>query len=342
MKKIIIPFLFAVAVLAISGCAKQATVGPNDANKRYFDAWIKINHPDAVKTTLGVYIIEDDPGTGAEVKEDGFVQMNYIATYLSGNIAGSTYKETAEQLGSYSETAYYGPKFQTTTKGTIHAGLLDVLTGMKVGGHRKVIIPTWLMSYSTFNTEKEFLAEESSNSSTVYDFTVTDFTENIIDWQIDKIGNYLEENSDIFNGMTAADSLENHKGFYYKTLVPATDTTSFPSDTTIYINYTGKLLDGTVFDTTNERVAKDNGLWSSSRTYEPVPVTWGEDYSDITMSESSIISGFSLTLWQMRAFESGIGVFTSSYGYGYSGSGETIPGFAPLIFEIEIVEKPEE
>ena len=157
MKKIIIPFLFAAAVLAVSGCAKQAVSGPNDANKRYFDAWIKVNHPEARQTELGVYIIEDEPGTGAEVKEGGFVLMDYIATNLEGNIASSTYKETAEQLGNYSETAYYGPKFQTTTEGTIHAGLLDAMEGMKVGGHRKVAIPTWLMTYSTHKTEKEFL-----------------------------------------------------------------------------------------------------------------------------------------------------------------------------------------
>ena len=342
MKKIIIPFLFAAAVLAVSGCAKQAVSGPNDANKRYFDAWIKVNHPEARQTELGVYIIEDEPGTGAEVKEGGFVLMDYIATNMEGNIASSTYKETAEQLGNYSETAYYGPKFQTTTEGTIHAGLLDAMEGMKVGGHRKVAIPTWLMTYSTHKTEKEFLAEESSTSSAIYDITVKDFTENIIDWQIEKIGSYLEENSDIFDGMTAADSLKSHKGFYYKSIVPAEDTTSFPSDTTIYINYTGRLIDGTVFDTTDERVAKDNGLWSASRTYAPVSVTWGEDSSDINMGGSSIITGFSLTLWQMRAFETGIGIFTSAYGYGYSGSGESIPGFAPLIFEIEIVKKPED
>ena len=342
MKKIIIPFLFVAAVLAVSGCAKQAVSGPNDANKRYFDAWVKVNHPEARQTELGVYIIEDEPGTGAEVKEGGFVLMDYIATNLEGNIASSTYKETAEQLGNYSETAYYGPKFQTTTKGTIHAGLLDAMEGMKVGGHRKVVIPTWLMTYSTHKTEKEFLAEESSTSSAIYDITVKDFTENIIDWQIEKIGSYLEENSDLFNGMTTADSLKNHKGFYYKSIVPAADTTSFPSDTTIYINYTGRLIDGTVFDTTDERVAKDNGLWSASRTYAPVSVTWGEDSSDINMGGSSIITGFSLTLWQMRAFERGIGIFTSAYGYGYSGSGESIPGFAPLIFEIKIVKKPED
>ena len=38
--------------------------------------------------------------------------------------------------------------------------------------------------------------------------------------------------------------------------------------------------------------------------------------------------------------EKGIGVFYSPLGYNYSGSGASIPGYAPLIFEIEVVEKP--
>ena len=73
-------------------------------------------------------------------------------------------------------------------------------------------------------------------------------------------------------------------------------------------------------------------------------INWGEKYEDLTMtsSKSSMISGFAMTLWQMRAFETGIGIFTSAYGYGYSGSGESIPAYAPLVFEIEIVKKPEE
>jgi translation elongation factor EF-G len=97
---------------------------------------------------------------------------------------------------------------------------------------------------------------------------------------------------------------------------------------------------GLVFDTTDERTAKDNGIYSSSRTYEPVSVSWGETYSDIKMGGSSIIGGFGLTLWQMRAFEKGVGIFYSPLGYSYSGSGSSIPGYAPLIFEIEVVKKP--
>ena len=71
-------------------------------------------------------------------------------------------------------------------------------------------------------------------------------------------------------------------------------------------------------------------------------MTWGDEYSDITLSSSSVISGFALTLWQMKAFEKGVGIFYSPLGYSYSGSGSSIPGYAPLIFEIEIVEEPED
>ena len=72
-------------------------------------------------------------------------------------------------------------------------------------------------------------------------------------------------------------------------------------------------------------------------------INWGEEYTDITMgsNSSSVISGFALTLWQMKAMEKGVGVFYSDLGYGYSGSGSSIPGYAPLIFEIELVGKPE-
>ena len=59
-------------------------------------------------------------------------------------------------------------------------------------------------------------------------------------------------------------------------------------------------------------------------------------------SSSTTISGFARTLWEMRAFEKGVGIFYSPLGYGVSGSGASIPSYSPLIFEIEIVAKPED
>lgn len=343
MRKFILPVTILAAIIS-GGCAKQVSDGPNDANKRYFDAWMQINHPGAEPTGLGIYILEDEPGDGAEIEGDGFVFTDYVISDLDGNISSFTSKTTAKQMGTYDTTTYYGPKAQTTAKGGIMAGLAEGLSGMKVGGRRKFIIPSWLMSYKTYATEEEYLATSNSSSNTIYDITVSDFTDNISEWQKEQIGKYFADNRTIFGDMTVKDTVKDYSGMYYKQCKAPVDTESFPSDTAIYINYTGQLLNGLVFDTTIEKVAKDNGLYSPSKTYEPIKVNWGESFSDITMGsdQSSVISGFALTLWQMKSMEAGIGVFISDYGYGSSGSGSSIPGFSPLVFKIEIVGKPED
>ena len=348
MKKIFISALYTAIAIALLGCAKEAKVGPNDANKRFLDAWLKVNHPGLEPTGLGIYVLEETEGTGAEVKKGGYAIIDFISTDLEGNIASYTDKQTAKQMGTYDTTKYYGAKVWTTTDETIQAGLSEALVGMKVGGSKKVIIPSWLMTYKVYDSAEDYLnpptkkkdeeASATGYDNTVYDIIVRDFAEDIYDWELGNISDYFAANPSL--GLTVADSLQ--YGFYYKQLEAPTDTTSFPKDTTIYINYTGKLLNGLVFDTTDERTAKDNGLYSSAKTYAPVAVTWAEEYSEIQMSGSSIIGGFGLTLWQMRAFEKGIGIFYSPLGYSYSGSGASIPGYAPLIFEIEIVAKPEE
>jgi hypothetical protein len=210
------------------------------------------------------------------------------------------------------------------------------------------------MTSKEFATGEEYLdyydeEDSPSYSSTIYELDVRDFTEDIAKWQIDSIVSFFGNDkvmiagtpaNEVFSGMTEADSVKT--GFFYKQLSAPVDTDTFKKDTVVYINYTGKLLNGLVFDTNIERVAKDNNLYSSSKTYEPMQINWGEKYEDITMSSSknSIIGGFGLTLWQMKAMEKGVGVFYSPYGYGVSGSGSSIPGYAPLIFEIELVAKP--
>lgn len=342
MKKIIKTIAYIVMAVAAAACARTVEPGANEASKRYFDAWMKIHHPDAKPTGLGIYVIEDEPGTGAVVTDDGFVYADYIVTDLEGNITSYTDRNTAKQLGKFDTTAFYGPKVITTMDNTIQAGLADAIVGMKVGGHKKVIIPSWLMTYSVYDTPEEYLNTSSSYSDAIYDITITDFTEDISKYEIERIGNYLTEHKDEYGNMSVADSLQ--YGFYYKELVPPTDTTSFPTDTSIYINYTGRLLNGLVFDTTDERTAKNHNIYSSSRSYEPVKIKWGEKYSDLKMgsSGSSVVSGFALTLWQMRAFEKGVGIFYSPLGYSYNGSGSSIPSYSPLVFEIEIVAEPED
>ena len=69
--------------------------------------------------------------------------------------------------------------------------------------------------------------------------------------------------------------------------------------------------------------------------YRPL---WMSVIYGIKLGGSSVIKGFSLTLWHMHPLESGRGLFISDYGYGNSGN-NGIGAYEPLIFEIDIVKK---
>lgn len=95
----------------------------------------------------------------------------------------------------------------------------------------------------------------------------------------------------------------------------------------VAINYTGRLLDGTIFDTSLEPVAKSNNIYDPRRKYEPLSYRVGEQ-SLIRGWEKGIINqpaGSKLTL-----------IIPSALGYGPQDLG-TIPANSPLIFDIEIV-----
>lgn len=356
MKKIhrLIPYI--IVVVAIAACAKASTESANEANKRYLDAWISINYPELTPQWKGqhdpdglyVFDSETQEGTGAEVTNNGYAIVSYTTTDLEGNFTAYTDAETAQQMGTYDSTYYYGPQVWLTIDGTIPAGVQDAIVGMKAGGSKKIIVPSWLMTYSTYSTANKYLNTSSSYSNTIYDFKVEDFTEDINEWQIEKIKERINEaygGIDSFNQDIRLDTT----GFYFKSLAQQNaEPVAFDSDTTIYINYTGRLLNGLMFDTNVERTAKDNGLYSEDKTYGPVKIQWGESFSDITMDGSSVISGFAMALWNLNdlgdggKMDKGIGIFYSPLGYSTSGSGSSIPAYAPLIFEIEIVPAPEE
>lgn len=341
-------FLAAAAIIPAS-CARIISEGVNEAEQRYFNAWLKVNGiSESQKAGRGIYILEKtETASGTTVGADGYAIVEYTTTDLEGNITDYTDMEQAKQLGTYSPGSYYGPQVWTTTAETIRAGLYDGIAGMKIGERRRFIVPSWLMSYKNLATEADYLAVSSDNSTTIFDVTVKDFTKDINQWQFSKILQTIN-NKDFydgaFNGTNIEDTTGVAYGMFYKTLEGIEEEKAFEEDTTIYINYTGKLLNGLIFDTNVERIAKDNHVYSASRTYGPTAVQWGEGWSDITLDESEVIGGFSRTLWQMaklRKGSKGVGIFYSELGYGYSGS-SNIPGYAPLIFEIEFVDKPEE
>ena len=346
--KIRIVILIAAAA-CLCGCARVASTGTNDASKRYFDAWVyvqKEKHPEYLwkLTELGTYILEDEEGTGEEVGEfedSLYLRAEYTYYDLYGNITGSTSMSIARQVGDYDETYYYGPVVWYANG--IFAGFEEIISDMKDGGRRKIAMPGWLATYSRYDSAGEYFAAEGS-AAAVYDIRLVDHFKDVYSWEIDSIGRYLAANyASHFSPdpeAAKADSSGAH-GFYYLSTKEASEVLEL-KDTTVYINYIGRLLDGRVFDTNVRDTAVRYGLYTSGGSYSPVTITYHSAWSEIRMGDedAKVVDGFARTLSKMGPGEAGTGIFYSKLGYDYSGSGSKIPAYSPLRFDIELVPNP--
>ena len=209
---------------------------------------------------------------------------------------------------------------------------------MKVGGTRTAVIPGWLNVIADYDTAEEYLDAETGTHN-IYTLHVADATTDIKKWEIDSLERYSKRVLDV------ADSVI--YGFYYKCLNPeaVADKTVMPNDTTFYINYTGRLLNGQVFDTTMEDTAKFYGIYSASKTYSPVAINKKENYKNISMgddstAEGNLVDGFAYCCSILRPFEKGTCTFYSTRGYAANGNGSSIPAYASLRFDIDVVAKP--
>jgi len=98
---------------------------------------------------------------------------------------------------------------------------------------------------------------------------------------------------------------------------------------TVMVNYTGRLLNGQMFDSSIEADAKAGGVHQSGRPYEPLPVVLGEH---------RVISGWEEGLALLNEGSKAKFIVPSKLGYGEQGMGNgAIPPYATLVFDLEIV-----
>ena len=97
---------------------------------------------------------------------------------------------------------------------------------------------------------------------------------------------------------------------------------------TVAMNYTGRLLDGTMFDSSVEGDARQGGIYQAGRQYEPLTYVVGK-MGLIKGWEQGVMGQPAGTVLQI--------VMPSAMGYGPQGAGNTILPYSPLVFDIEIV-----
>lgn len=335
------------AVLA--GCARTVEDTSYAAALRYFNAWIETYHPEAVKTGSGVYLLPGETvGTGdAWGGSERYAFVHYVARSLDGTITGSDTESVAQQLGTYDPSHYYGPTVWAVGEQGCYAGVEDLLAGMREGGTRQAVIPAWLMTYSRYGSEADYLSHlsDATQSNALYTVTLIGQADDILTWQADSLDRYmkLRYGADVDSTYYGGDEAAGRYGFYFVSLDAGDTDTDIPADSVFYINYTGRLLNGQVFDTTIADTAKVHHIYDASGSYAPISITKGSTYTENTLGDSknAAIAGFSAALHLMHPYGHAVTAFYSALGYGSSGQGATVPGYAPLQFEITLVDKPE-
>ena len=134
----------------------------------------------------------------------------------------------------------------------------------------------------------------------------------------EKITTYLKENN--WENVSI-------EGVYYKELVKGSGNAVKNGDK-VKVNYIGQLLNGKVFDSSLEDVAKENGLYNSARKYEPI---------EFQMGAGQMIKGFEIAVRQMNVGTKAMVLIPSSLAYGDRDMGLISP-YSPLVFTIELVE----
>lgn len=116
-------------------------------------------------------------------------------------------------------------------------------------------------------------------------------------------------------------------GLKYAITQPSTKHKPLNGDT-LFVNYTGRTLDGKAFDSSIAEEAKKAGLDQPGRTYEPLKFVIGTD---------PIIEGWNEGLLLMPEGSKAILVIPSSLAYKDQGGGDAIPPFSTLVFNVELV-----
>ncbi|HET8861385.1 FKBP-type peptidyl-prolyl cis-trans isomerase [Marivirga sp.] len=134
------------------------------------------------------------------------------------------------------------------------------------------------------------------------------------------IQEYLTENS--------LEAQKTESGIYYIITKEGTGEKPNKGDT-VTVNYTGKLLNGTIFDSSKESVAKNANVFIERRDYRPYQIPIGE---------GQVIRGWDEGIMLLNEGAEATLIIPSPLGYGPRAAGENLPANSILVFDVELLD----
>ncbi len=258
--------------------------------------------------TNGIYVIEKKRGSGKTPKKDLYVTANFQVKKLTGEQLFSTF-DKKEPVDFKFGSRYENQGFQSVIGKMKEGGEVEAIVPSKMGfgaqGAGEVVPPFTPLYYKIELVKVMSQAEwdkkqaDKAAKKKVEDIK-KDATEAV------NIQKYMKENN-----LTAKPQPD---GLVYIETLKGTGPKA-ENGKKVKVNYTGKLLDGTVFD--------------SSEGKQPL---------EFTLGTKSVIEGWEEGIAMMNQGGKAILIVPSKLGYRDKGAGKVIPPNATLIFDVELVE----
>lgn len=274
-----------LALAGLSGCTKTyPTIAEVDA--QVVTNYIQSNNLSVQQYgQTGIYYQITKIGTGSNIDYSTQIPLIYTIKTLDGTYAS---------IDTFNNR--YGGYFGYFKPDSLREVIKNVL--VKQGGTIRVIVP------SRFAFGKAGSGSVAGNTSV--DFTVTALTATkLAEYDDFTMLQYMQANN--LTGFTKA-----AEGYYYKITDPGSGTASISVTSAISVEYTGKTLNGTIFDQT----------------------TAG---SPATFTLGSTVEGWRLALPLLKKGGTMQIILPSTLGYGLSGSGSIAP-FSCLFFDIKVTD----
>ncbi|MDB5020823.1 MAG: hypothetical protein JWQ28_1950 [Pedobacter sp.] len=224
-------FALLALIVLFSACKKEYESIQNIDDVK-LKQYISSNHLTVTKDSTGFYYAVVTPGTGANFIDKDSVLYNVVVKSITN---GTVYYNTTTFSSNFGTLVGYSGTFVTQTIPAIRTAILAI----SPGGTAKVLLP----SYLAFG--KNGLSNINVPSNEPVELTIVTYPERsqaALDNRL--IQEFLTKNS-----LTAT---KDSSGVYYNILAPGTGTEVINKSSTIKAKYTGRLLNGTVFDSSTD------------------------------------------------------------------------------------------
>lgn len=271
--------------------------------------FLSSNYPDLEPTESGLFIIKEKDGKGRIPKEGDFMNFDFTVSTLNGpSLYNSIEAGRAVDLekGKPFDTEGFSEGLNSMRAGDEVTLIVPSKLAFKAQGRPGMIEPYTTMKYwvrmnsvkTKAQHDKEMAAKKAQEEAE---------NERLKNQETAAISNYISENS--------ITTKPDESGLYYIETLEGTGQKAEPGDK-VKVHYHGTLLDGTKFDSSIDR----------------------DQPFEFTLGQGQVIRGWDEGIAKMKVGGKATLIIPSKLGYGARAKGNVIHAYAPLKFEVELVD----